>query len=500
MSVLLAKNATANIVQMVVCTLLVLSLYKFISVILGVEALGVWSVILASVSAARLSEFGLGASVTRFVALSCASGDRDQIPKLVGTSLVTLFGGIGLLVPLLYLALEVAFHYIFKDNYQKIALSILPYALVSFWLSTLYGVLFSALDGLQRMVTRSYIFVLGQVLFTVAAILLASDFGIMGLAYAQILQGVFLATVAGFILKRELSEFSFKYYRFSMVILKEMLSYGFNVQLSVLFMTMLDPITKIFITRYGGPLYAGYFEVANQLISRVRALITSANQAVIPHIASFDTKSINDISKFYLKNLRIVVCVSLPMFSFLILWSHTLSSYILGQIHLEYLSFFLIIAIAWMVNLFSSVSYYFNQGLGNVSSNSKAIGLMGIVNLVLGFLLGYTFDALGAVVAYAIAVSLGSIVLLSKANRMYGCSQDWFNFRENRLLICSFVASCLSAYLFFTSLIGDLGNYIYFIFVNIFILYSSYKHHSYALYIKPILLSRKKINASLRRF
>ena len=121
MSLLLAKNIWANIAQMVISAALILVLYKFISSRLGVAELGVWSVIMASVSLARLSEFGLSASVTRFVALCSASGNsREQILELIGTATITLMVAIALLIPIFYFSLLSIIPYIFPENYQNI--------------------------------------------------------------------------------------------------------------------------------------------------------------------------------------------------------------------------------------------------------------------------------------------------------------------------------------------------------------------------------------------
>lgn len=486
MSGLLAKNATANIVQMVVSTLLVLALYKFISGKLGVDALGVWSVILASVSAARLSEFGLSASVTRFVALYLANGDRERIPELVATASITLVVGIALLLPVFYLTLVTALPYIFTGNYRDVAESILPYALLSFWLSTVSGVIFSTLDGLQRMVVRSYIFMAGQVVFTFLGILLVGYFDILGLAYAQIVQGIFLVAAGCFVLGRELRDFSIFRYRFSSKILREMLGYGVNVQAGVLFMSMLDPITKAFITRYDGPASAGYFEIANQVVSRARAFITSANQAVIPHIASIDYRSVDFVPDFYAKNLQIVTYVALPLFGVLVSWSHILSYLILGDLNVEFIYIFLIVAAGWMVNLFSSPSYFINQGTGEVRLNTIAIGLMGILNIALGVLLGHFFGSLGVVVAYVLAISVGSVVLIQKTNHIYQYRLDFRGFREHLLLFWSFIGACLSAVLFVVNPTGSVVNYLVFGLSNILLFYAALKHPLFSALIRPV--------------
>jgi O-antigen/teichoic acid export membrane protein len=473
---------------MVVSTLLVLLLYKYISSQLGVDALGVWSVMLAGVSAARLSEFGLTAAVTRFVAIHGTNGDRSRIPLLVGTALITLFIGISILLPIFYILLLGTIPYVFSEEYRPIAVQILPYALFSFWLSTLSGVLLSALDGLQSMVARSYIFMLGQAIFTIVGMYLVGHFAILGLAYAQIVQGIFLFIAGCFVLKRLLREYSLFNYRFSMEALREMFNYGANVQASVFFMTMLDPITKALISRYGGPTSAGYFEIANQIVSRARAFVTVANQAVIPHIAALNSQLDDVVSDFYSKNIQIVAYVAFPMFGILLSWSPIFSHIILGELNIEFISIFGIVGLGWLANLFASPSYFINQGVGRVKVNTTAIGVMSALNIVLGILLGHLFGSSGVVIAYSGSISAGSALLIVIAKKNYGAGIDRKAIHSNRHLFIAFLFSCIS--LMWCVFADDINlmNLILLTLSTLFVIHCMIRHPFFSAYVKPLLL------------
>ncbi|MDH3673520.1 MAG: hypothetical protein OES46_20580 [Gammaproteobacteria bacterium] len=74
------------LLQAGISALVLFILYRFLIVQVGVEKLGLWSVLLAFVSATRVSELGLGGGVTRFVARDkrCASVKSDSLrpPKI----------------------------------------------------------------------------------------------------------------------------------------------------------------------------------------------------------------------------------------------------------------------------------------------------------------------------------------------------------------------------------------------------------------------------------
>jgi O-antigen/teichoic acid export membrane protein len=62
------SNAALSVLQTGISAILLFFLYRYLLVRLGPEQLGVWSVVLASTSVARLSDMGFSGAVVRFVA------------------------------------------------------------------------------------------------------------------------------------------------------------------------------------------------------------------------------------------------------------------------------------------------------------------------------------------------------------------------------------------------------------------------------------------------
>jgi O-antigen/teichoic acid export membrane protein len=89
-----SKRISINIVSSVLQVLLVgvvyLFLYKFLLKSLGVEQLGVWSIILATTSIANLANFGITSGLVKFIADYNARGQQGNIPKLIFTSFVSI--------------------------------------------------------------------------------------------------------------------------------------------------------------------------------------------------------------------------------------------------------------------------------------------------------------------------------------------------------------------------------------------------------------------------
>ncbi len=408
----LLGNAMANVVQMVVGTALLLLLYRYINMRLGTAALGIWSVVLAMGSASRLADFGISASVTRFVARYLALDDGKGAAAVVETALLTLLAFLAGVLPLLYLPLSLVLTHVFSGDELEQAQALLPYALVSLGLAILSAVVQSGLNGIQRMDLRAGLVLTAQLLFVTLAFWVVPSQGLVGLAWAQIAQGI-VSLIGGWLLLRRylngLSRFPLGWSRSHF---REMLGYGVNVQAATLLMLAMDPLTKALLARFGGAEAAGLFEMANQIAIKIRSLIVAANQAIVPRVAQLKEKTPHLLNDMYARNFRVIFYISLPLFSALYVWSGEISQLLVGELHASFLKILYLLLAAWLLNLFTGPAYFVNLGMGQPGRNTIAHALMAGVNILLGWSLGTAIGGMGVVFAYALAVTTGSAFLI----------------------------------------------------------------------------------------
>ncbi|MFZ5653347.1 MAG: lipopolysaccharide biosynthesis protein [Pseudomonadota bacterium] len=408
----LPRNVIANVVQVLASAGLLFALYRYINVTLGVEQLGIWSVVLATASASRLADLGLSAGVTRFVARDRARGDLARAGQVVDTALLMLMVVVGAALPLLYPLIAGLLPHLFDVEHLTGALEILPYALASLWLTIVAAVFQGGLDGCQRMDLRAGLVVAGQIAMLASAIVLVPRFGLVGLAWAQIGQGLLLVIGGRAALRRALPPLPRLPRQWSRPVLREMLGYGTNVQVATVFMLLLDPVAKALMARFGGPAAAGYFEMANQVLLRVRALIVSANQAIVPHVAALAATEPARLTHLYRDNMHLLVFVTLPAFALLIAWAGGFSWLLIGAYQPEFVFLITLLSVAWGANIFAGPAYFTNLGTGQVGWNTLSHMLMGALNAALGWLLGVRYGANGVAFGYAIALIAGSAMLI----------------------------------------------------------------------------------------
>ena len=168
---------------------------------------------------------------------------------------------------------------------------------------------------------RAGLVLVGQMLLLALAFLLVPHFGIIGLAWAQLGQGSFLLILGWWLLWRRLPQFFRVPWRWKRDTFREMMGYGVNVQLASLSMILFDPLTKALMAKFGGATAAGYFEMANQVVIKGRALIVSANQAIVPKVAQLIEVMPQRLPTIYYENMQLIVLVTLPGCTLLFAWA-----------------------------------------------------------------------------------------------------------------------------------------------------------------------------------
>lgn len=431
----LSNNTAALLIEALLSGVLSFVLYRFINHTLGVSYLGVWSVIFATVSASRFADFGLSSSVTRFVAIYLARNAYKDVATLIETALLSLMLLLGILLPIFYLiAFQIVPHF-FDTKYTEVAQMLLPYAFTSLGLNLTISPILSALDGFQRMDLRASLNITGQLLMVVISIWLIPENGLIGLGIAQVIQGMYLLISSWMMLRHQCIDLPKLPCHWSYPLFREMLAYGINVQATGILRLVFDPITKVLMVRFGGVDAAGYFEMANQVVIKVRSLITGANSAIVPRVAQLLETAPKDAHLLYRQNLRALIFISLPFFTMLYSWSATISWLFMGQVNNELLFLLQLSCAAWSLSIVAVPAYFFNQGFGTVGLNTLTYAITGATNIVFGVILGSLFGTNGVAWAYLVSLLLGHWFLITAFQRSKSIYWNILCLQEFKLLI-----------------------------------------------------------------
>lgn len=411
------RNAGAVFLQVVVSGVLMFILYRYLLVTIGVEKMGIWSMVLATTSASRFAELGLSGSVVKFVAKYISIKDFERAGKVVQTAAISLGLFVGVILVAGYYPLIWIFEQILPNGALPEAIAILPYALLSLWLTIIAGIFQSGLDGCQRIDLRSIFNILNSVLYLLLAMLLLPEFGLQGLAYVQVVMAGLLMFLSWFFLRRELIGMPYFPYRWNRLLFREMIFYGINIQFVSIVQMLFDPMTKALLSKFSTLSLVGYYDMASRMISQIQGLLSSPNQVLVPVIAGLHETEAGRITHIYKESYRLKLFLSLPVFAGIMAIIPAISQWWIGFYEPAFVSFSLLLAFGALLHGLTNPAYLCNLGIGRLKWNMLSQITIGTLNAILGVVLGVEFGGNGVVLAWAIALSVGSsLVILSFHN------------------------------------------------------------------------------------
>ena len=307
-------NAALAVAQVVVTGITLFVLYRFLLSELGVEALGVWSLVIAATSLANVSNMGLAGGTVRFVSKYLARGDAIAAGTAAETAILSIAGVMGLAALALWPAGRWVVGLVVSPGWTQVAFDLLPFTLMALWLQSVGSTIHSGLDGCHRAGTRAIISTVTQPLVLLFGVLLVPRLGLKGIAVAQMLQYCVWVILGWVFLRRYLPSLRYLPRRWSRGSFMEMWRYGLSFQAITILTILADPLAKAFLSHFGGLSALGYFEMANRLVLQVRSFLVAANQVLVPYYSKVTESSRGALRTTYQTNLGVVTLVGGPAF------------------------------------------------------------------------------------------------------------------------------------------------------------------------------------------
>jgi len=408
----ISKNVVATVSQVLVSGVVFFVLYRYLYDHLGVEQIGVWALVLASTSISRIGELGLTAGVVKFVAQALGRNDAQRAADVVQTIALTLGVFMAVLLAACYPLFVLALSYFLPAEGFPIALTILPYALVSLWVTVVVSVFSGGLDGCMRMDLRSLLMTLFHLVYLGLAILLVPKYGLEGVAMAQLIQSIGLLIMLWWGLRRQLKVLPVVPLHWNFPVLKDMFRYGVNFQIITIMNMLFDPMVKAMMSKFGGLEVLGYYQMANGLILRGRGLIVEASRVLVPAIATLKESSAGSERQLFNTSYRLMFYVSILFYGAMGSSITMISMLWLGHYHATFIQFALLLNLAWFVNTLISPAYFSNLGTGLLRPNMIAHALIGLFTPLAGWVLGEYYGGIGVVISVVIGLIIGSVYLL----------------------------------------------------------------------------------------
>ena len=405
-------NAIAGSAQAIITSFFLFFLYRFLLGHLGVKQLGVWSLLMAWLSLARIGDFGLSGAMVRFASLALTQeGQHKEASNILKLGIIVscfITAIISTVISILLFCILPTFLAGQKD---------LPWVLLlgglSAWLGCVLVAIRAGLDALQRVDLRHVTIVVQNGIFLLGVFMLVDRFGLGGVFLAQILAVGFTVVMSSMVFYFELRGRNLLGVSLELRwnSINKLFSYGIPFQITTITGFLLDPLVKMLLGSYADLNSVTWYEMASKLISQVRAVVVNAMEALVPHVAALGGEQrlkilSSEYRRAYLINLALatlglgLVVANLPLIS--LLW--------IDQFQPTFLIFSSILGIIWWFNALGVPAYFVAQGLGIQRWNLIAHVIMSIVNLFLGVVLGLIFGGLGVLFALSFSLVVGTMI------------------------------------------------------------------------------------------
>lgn len=443
-------NVASAIFQVVFTALMYFFLYRYLLNTIGVEKLGVWSLILSFSSIANLANLGITSGLVKFVAEYLAAKEEYKIGRLILTSSLALTVFFSVLSVLILFCAKFFMHYVVAENFIDLSLTMLPYSLSSLCINALSGVFTSVLEGFQKNYIRNIIYIFSGVVMFVFTLILVPKYNIEGVAISQLIQSafVFFSSLLFVIYINPYNRIRF--WRWSFITFKEIFNYGYKFQVVSICQLLCEPTTKLLLSRFGGMSVLGYYEMAAKLVNQVRALLVNANQVVVPIIAdSVVTKTKNEFVLFFKKMNQLLFLFTSTIFCFFFVSAAFISYIWIGHVNNDFIFSLTVLIVGTGFNVMNGPVYFTCLGEGRLSILVVSHIGLALINVFLGYFMGLFFGGYGVIVAWSIAMTLTAIYLINSYGKISGIKFfSLFSLNEKYILLITVFIVILSSIIF----------------------------------------------------
>jgi O-antigen/teichoic acid export membrane protein len=408
----LLLNAISTVAQLVGNAALLFFLYRFLIRTVGIERLGVWSLLLATTSLVTLANQGVSMSIVKFVAKYAGRERPADVSSLVQTALISA----GVLLGAVSLALYPGARWVLAAILPKArigeALAILPLALISLWFNVLGTIVQAGLVGHELIALCNCIELCGSLSYLGLALLFVPRHGLLGLAFAQAAQAALGLVAAWHLLRRRVPHLPLVPRNWSRVRFKEMAGYGAHFQWIATCQSLREPVTKALLTKFAGLAYTGFYDMAARLVVTLRELIVQSNQVLVPTISQLQERDREAIPKIYRESYRLVFFLAIPSFALLIVASPLISTLWIGSYEPLFVRFVALLTAGWLVNVLCNPAYVVDLGTGELRWVSIGCAVTAIMNVSLGIIAGRFAGGTAIVAAAVVSLITGYLIIL----------------------------------------------------------------------------------------
>lgn len=414
----LRKNVRVSVASFMVNVALVFFSYRLVIEYDGLEAVGLWSLLMAWGALIRIGDVGMGGAILRFISAKNLENEALEIRKYIDTGLIMNVLAFAFLTLIGYFLVKKNLSMLIEDKSLAQAYLLLPILFGGIFLSSVTTLLVSSLQGLHFGYLGSYLTVGGSIIQILMVFLLVPSMGVMGLAWAQLIQFAILILAGWYLVANKTKMPGYLPSNFSIPVLKEMLGFSLKAQVANIANGLFEPVSKILFSQFGGLQSQGVYELAYKTVSLTRNSVVAGLYASLPTLTNLIKHTPDEAQDFYNKvQKKVVIAISWAMLIVTAL-SPIVSWLWIGQFVQDYWLFVSFIAAGFWINTIGATAY--NLGLATgIMKNNIFVSLGTLLVLFSSTLvLGGIYHTVGVVIATGLSLAAGGVVIKKVNERL----------------------------------------------------------------------------------
>lgn len=389
---------------------------------LGVQAYGVWALVLAVTSYLGLLDFGIGTAFVKYVAEYEARRDYVALNTIVST---------GFAFYLAMSAVIVAFTLAFGSVILRL-FRIPPELLADAWfvlviaatilaLSNAFSVFQGMIAGLQRLDMLNIITLVVSVPSIAGTILfLQLGYGLRGLIFNEVI--VFILTTILLVLAafRLLPGLQLRLVLCTLTSLRKLVSYGLKVQISQLADLASSQMDKLLIGYFLGLSAVSLYELGSKVVLTGKRLSRVMVSAILPAASEIETRQDEEtLRQLYIRGSKYLVLIAAPLMFFILAGAPSLIRAWLGPGYAQSVLVIQFLSLGHLVHLLTGVGTAIAKGIGKPEYETQYTLLLLVLQTVLGLAFVIKMGFLGILIATPTSLLLSSFYFMIIFHRYF---------------------------------------------------------------------------------
>ncbi|MFB9950280.1 lipopolysaccharide biosynthesis protein [Rhizobium puerariae] len=407
----LKKNVIFALVAFGVNIGLVFISYRLLILQGGIQAVGLWSTLFAWTSLIRIGDVGMANATIRFAAMHDMESESEKIREYVETGIISNGALFCFLAVLGYIVFSNFVGGLVEQTHVAEAEQVLPVMFGGFFLMNFANVILGSIQGLHLGFVNSQLTVLGNLVQIGAAVFLVPRYGVLGMAWAQVIQYSSMSVVGWYVARRAVSSRNIVPARFSIPAFREMLGFSLRSQVANVSNGLFEPLSKILVSHFGGLQVQGLYELAYKTLWLPRTAVISGVSAMIPSLTHLFRTDREKLWPIYSKSVTYSTLAVLALSIGAVVASPVISWLWIGRVEINYTYFVAIFAVGIVLNAFGAAAYNLAIVTGELRYNIVINVLVLATLAVLGGICGYFLPIHAVVAATAFSMGAGGLAI-----------------------------------------------------------------------------------------